>query len=402
MRNLRIILGFVILSVVCANAVAAEQAGLEKTIVDSNTINQKPIVQMAILLDTSGSMSGLIDQARGELWAIVNEFIYARKNGDAPEVQVALFEYGKSSVPSEDGFVRLIVPFTTDLDKVSEELFALTTNGGDEYCGWVIKDAVEKLKWSERAEDLKVIFIAGNEPFTQGKVAYRESCKAAIEKGIIVNTIHCGSESEGINGQWRDGAVLADGRFLNIDHNREIVHIAAPQDQQITALNSRLNETYIAYGEKGLELSERQQEQDKNASVLSAEAGVQRAVAKASGNYVNAGWDLVDAVNNNKLKVEELKDKELPENMQTMSKAERSEYVEQQSKKRAEIQEQIQKLNAERKKYVAAEMKKLQKEGDTLGSAVIETIREQAKGKSFEFERPQDETKTDAEKSEAK
>ncbi len=402
MRKLRIILSLIILLVACVNAIAAEKATVEKTIIDFNTINQKPVVQMAILLDTSGSMSGLIDQARGELWAIVNEFIYARKDGIAPEVQVALFEYGKSTVPSEDGFVRLIVPFTTDLDKISEELFALTTNGGDEYCGWVIKDAVEKLKWSERAEDLKVIFIAGNEPFTQGKVDYKESCKAAIEKGIVVNTIHCGSESEGINGKWKDGAVLADGRFLNIDHNRAIVHIAAPQDEQITAMNLRLNKTYIAYGENGLELSERQQEQDKNAAVLSAEASVQRVVAKSSANYVNAGWDLVDAVNNNKIKIEELKDKELPENMRTMSKAQRKEYVEQQSKKRTEIQEQIQKLNAERKKYVTAEMEKLQQEGNTLGSAVIETIREQAKSKDFEFEKPEEKSETDAEKNEAK
>ncbi len=402
MRKLRMILSLIILTVVCINVKAAEQAGMDKTIVNSNTINRKPVVQMAILLDTSGSMSGLIDQARGELWAIVNEFIYARKDGTAPQVQVALFEYGKSTVPSEDGFVRLIVPFTTDLDKISEELFALKTNGGDEYCGWVIKDAVEKLKWSDRAEDLKVIFIAGNEPFTQGNVDYKESCKAAIEKGIIVNTIHCGSESEGIEGKWKDGAVLADGRFLNIDHNRAIVHIAAPQDQQITALNSRLNETYIAYGAKGFEFQTRQEAQDKNATVLSAEAAVQRAVAKSSANYVNAGWDLVDAVNNNKVKIEELKDIELPENMQTMSESERKEYVIQQSKKRAEIQEQIQKLNAERKKYVAAEMKKLQKEGDTLGSAVIETIRKQAKSKNFEFERPQEEPKTDTKKSEAK
>ena len=94
---------------------------------------ENPLIQMAILLDTSGSMSGLIDQARAELWSIVNEFIAARKEGKAPEFQVALYEYGKSSVPKETGYIRLIVPFTTDLDKISEELFALTTNGGDEY-----------------------------------------------------------------------------------------------------------------------------------------------------------------------------------------------------------------------------------------------------------------------------
>ena len=173
-------------------------------------IEEKPLVQMAILLDTSGSMSGLIDQARAELWAIVNEFIFAKRNGKAPELQVALYEYGKSSLPGTEGYIRMIGPFTTDLDKVSEELFALSTNGGSEYCGWVIKEATQALEWSSSPDDLKVIFIAGNEPFTQGPVDYRQACKATVSKGIVVNTIHCGPERTGIDDKWKDGALLAE------------------------------------------------------------------------------------------------------------------------------------------------------------------------------------------------
>ena len=115
----------------------------------------------------------------------------------------------------------------------------------------MIREATEKLAWSKVADDLKVIFIAGNEPFTQGPVDYREVCKAAIAKGIIVNTIHCGSEQEGIDGKWKDGAVLADGRHLNINHNQQIVHIPAPQDREIADLGLKLNETYIPFGAEG-------------------------------------------------------------------------------------------------------------------------------------------------------
>ena len=104
-----------------------------------------PLVQVAILLDTSGSMEGLIEQAKSQLWKIVNEFINAKQNGRRPDLQVALYEYGKSSLAKESGWIRQIVPFTNDLDKISEELFKLKTNGGEEYCGWVIKDAVEQL-----------------------------------------------------------------------------------------------------------------------------------------------------------------------------------------------------------------------------------------------------------------
>lgn len=349
---------------------------------------EKPLVQMAILLDTSGSMSGLINQARAELWAIVNEFIFAKRGGVAPELQVALYEYGKSTLPATEGYIRQIVPFTTDLDKVSEELFALKTNGGQEYCGWVIKQATEELTWSKADDDLKVIFIAGNEPFTQGKVDYRQSCKAAIAKSIVVNTIHCGSTAVGISGKWKDGAVLADGKYLNIDQNRQVVHIAAPQDKQITELSIKLNDTYIAYGTEGIALYERQSAQDSSALSLSKEAAIQRAATKASLYYRNDHWDLVDALANDKVKLEDVEAKDLPENMRKMTVKERKAYVEAKKAGRARIQQKIQELNDQRKKYVAAEMKKQQKPGETLGSAITQAVREQAKKKNFKFEPP--------------
>jgi len=349
---------------------------------------KKPLVQMAILLDTSGSMSGLIDQARIELWAIVNEFIFAKRNGLEPEIQVALYEYGKSSLDAKDGYIRKIVPFTTDLDRVSEELFALKTNGGSEYCGWVIKEATQSLTWSNSPDDLKVIFIAGNEPFTQGPVDYREACKAAISRAIVVNTIHCGSEGDGLAGHWKDGAALADGRFLNINHNRAVVHIEAPQDREIAELSARLNETYIAFGVAGRMASERQAAQDRNAASASKEAAVQRALAKSSFNYRNESWDLVDAFKGNTVKLEDVETEALPENMKKMTAEERRAYVEAKTKERAEIQKRIQELNAQRKDYVAAEMKKHHSKSDTLGSAIIAAVREQAVGKSFSFEPP--------------
>jgi hypothetical protein len=363
--------------------------GEEKTLVEMPKPEKKPLIQMAILLDTSGSMSGLIDQARAELWAIVNEFIFAKRNGMQPELYVALYEYGKSALPADEGYIRMIVPFTTDLDKVSEELFALRTNGGQEYCGWVIKEAAEDLQWSSSPDDLKVIFIAGNEPFTQGPVDYRQSCKAAVSKGIIVNTIHCGSQKDGLNGKWKDGAVVADGQYLNIDHNRQIVHIPAPQDREISELSVKLNETYIPYGLHGDKASERQTVQDRNAATASKEAAVQRAVAKSSANYRNEAWDLVDAVQNDKLELEKMEDKELPEAMRNMTAEERKAYVETKAKERAEVQEKIQQLNEQRKKYVAEEMKKRQNEGSTLGSAIIQAVREQAARKNLVLEPPE-------------
>jgi len=352
-------------------------------------IPDKPLVQMAILLDTSGSMSGLIEQAKIELWAIVNEFIFAKRNGLEPNLQVALYEYGKDSLDQKDGYIRQIVPLTNDLDKISEELFALKTNGGSEYCGWVIQDATKLLKWSDSPDDLKVIFIAGNEPFTQGPINYSKACKEAISKGIIVNTIHCGSESEGLQGHWKDGAVLADGDFLNIDHNQQVAHIAAPQDDEIARLSMELNDTYIAYGQAGEAARQRQAEQDKNAADISKQALMSRAVTKSSFNYRNSNWDLVDALKENQVELEDIKKKDLPENMQSMTMDQRKAYTDAKAKERDEIQKKIQELNIKRESYIAAERKKQQADGSTLGSAIIKAVRNQAIGKNFEFNKPE-------------
>lgn len=347
---------------------------------------KKPLVQMAILLDTSGSMEGLIEQAKAQLWKIVNEMALAKKSGVSPQLEVALYEYGKSTIPAAEGYIRMLVPMTTDLDKISEELFKLKTNGGSEFCGHVIQSATRELGWNKSNNHLKVIFIAGNEPFTQGNVDYKESCKEAISKGIIVNTIFCGNNNEGIRTKWKHGADLADGKYMNIDHNRKIVHIKAPQDKKIVELGRKLNKTYIAYGKKGRRMQERQKKQDSNAASMGGAVAAQRAVTKASKQYTNVGWDMVDAEKEGKLKVEEVAKEDLPEEMKKMTKKQRREYIEKKKKEREELQKEINKLRKQRDKYVAEKRKKMAKD-NTLDEAVIKAVREQAKKKKFKFEK---------------
>ena len=353
-------------------------------LVDKNPA-KKSSVQLALLLDTSGSMDGLIDQAKSQLWKIVNELAKTKKNGSSVDLYVALYEYGKQSIPVDEGYLRNIVPFTQDLDKISDELFKLQTNGGDEYCGKVILNAVDNLQWNKSNDNLKIIFIAGNEPFTQGNVDYKEACKKAIKKGIVVNTIFCGNYDEGIQTFWKDGADLADGKYVNIDHNAAIVHIDAPQDEDIIKLGQALNKTYIAFGDYGKEKKELQAEQDANSMSLSPEVMVQRSVTKSGAQYKNSGWDLVDAKREGKVKIEELKDEELPEEMKKMTVQERKSYLDKMEKEREVIQNKINKLNDERSKYIAQKMLDNKNE-NTLDAVMIKTIREQAKQKNYKFQ----------------
>lgn len=345
----------------------------------------RPIIQVAILLDTSNSMDGLIGQAKSQLWTFVNQFSPLRRDGLAPELQVALFEYGKSSLPAGENYLRMVVPFTTDLDRVSEQLFALNTRGGDEYCGAVIKSATEGLAWSASSRDLKVIFIAGNEPFTQGHVSYQQSCEVARTRGLTVNTIFCGPYQEGVATSWADGARIGGGSYMNIDQDRQAVHIPSPQDQEIERLGGELNKTYIPIGEKGYSSLQNQAAQDSNAMKAGAGAVNERSKAKASGFYRADSWDLVDAEKSGSKKLETMDKKELPKEMQSMKPAEARAYVDAQAKRRVEIQLKIQKLSGEREKFIAAKRKELTARGGakTLDAAMAEALAYQAKAKGF-------------------
>ena len=343
-----------------------------------------PRIQLAILLDTSGSMDGLIDQARSRLWRIVNELATAKKNGLAPRLQVALYEYGQNAIPAAAGYLRRIVPLSEDLDRISEELFRLKTNGGEEYCGQVIQAAVRELEWSGATGDLKMIVIAGNEPFTQGGTDYRASCREAIGRGIIVNTIFCGDYQEGLQSDWKAGADLADGQYLAINADQAPPPVNAPQDAEIARLGQELNQTYIAYGKDGAGGKARQKEQDLNAAAVSGEVLAQRAAAKAAPQYNNSSWDLVDAKKSGQVKLEELSEAELPQEMKGMSAKERSEYVASMQGKREALQKKIAALHAERERFVSDRMKN-QPAAGTLDEAIIRALHRQAAEKKFTF-----------------
>lgn len=349
-------------------------------------------IQVAVLLDTSNSMDGLINQAKAQLWKMVNELALARDSkGNIPSLELALYEYGNDGLSAEGNYIRQVSPFTNDLDFVSERLFSLTTNGGSEYCGAVIKNATEQLTWNGNADDLKIIFIAGNEAFDQGPVDYHQSCKNAISRSILINTIFCGNAEEGMSTHWKDGADLADGRYMTINSDAAIVHIDAPQDSLINGLNLKLNDTYIGYGDYGKSRKEMQNVQDSNAATYGAANSAQRAMTKASKSYRNDSWDMVDAAKERggaEKIAAETRDEDLPEEMKKMTKDERVKYIDEKAKQREAIQQQISQLSEERRKYVAQKEKDLaaQTGNNTLDAAILNSIREQAKAKKYTFE----------------
>jgi len=333
-------------------------------------------IMLALLLDTSNSMDGLIDQAKSQLWKIVNELAVAKcSDGARPNIRIALYEYGN------DG---LVSPLTSDLDVISEKLFALTTNGGNEYCGFVINKSLKQLEWSASKADLKMIFIAGNEPFTQGPLSYHLACGLAKEKDVVVNSIFCGSFSEGIETSWKKGADLTGGSYMSIEQNRKTVYVSSPYDEKIDALNDRLNDTYIYYGASGVHKKELQAAQDSNAESYGQANKVERAISKSSHAYKNSSWDLVDAAKDDSKVITETKEEYLPKEMKGMTVEQRKEYVNQKSADRATIQKEIQVLNEKRKTHIAQQSAGKSEEA-MLDATMINAIKGQAKSKNLSW-----------------
>ena len=343
-------------------------------------------VDLAICLDTSGSMRGLIQSAKQKLWAVVNELATARPK---PVLRVALYYYGSSRLKAEDGWVKQLCPLTGDLDTVYEKLFSLSAGGSTEYVARVMHEATTQLKWAKSKDALRIIFVAGNERATQDPVhKLRDTCKAAATSGIIVNTIYCGPEATGRSSGWSDAAAWADGQYAAIDHDRGTVVINTPHDKKLAELSAKLNTTYVGYGRAGKDGKGRQAAQDANASSLNVAAAAQRASAKSGGLYNNAGWDLVDASKEKDFDITKVKNEDLPEPMRKMSDTEKKAYVAKQAASRAGIQKEVMELSKKRDAFVKAEMAKNGlDEKASFDAALRKMVRTQAEKQNFKFEK---------------
>ncbi len=351
--------------------------------VDPASTNTAKKIKLALLLDTSGSMDGLIDQAKSQLWTIVNEMATAKCDGAKPEVKIALYEYGNDGLPASEGYIRLVTPLTNDLDKLSQDLFALKTNGGSEFCGQVIQTACRQLDWSADGGDLQILFIAGNEPFTQGSINYQMACEEARKKNIIVNTIFCGDFQEGINTFWKSGADLTSGSYASIEQNSKTVFIPSPYDNKIDQLNTQLNSTYIEYGTEGKKRKEAQVTQDAESESYGAANKVNRAVSKSTHVYQNKSWDMVDAAEDKSFDVTKVSKDQLPEPMKNMTDDQKKNYVKQKTVEREKIKVDIQELNKLRTTFLLTQQ--TSDKESRLDKSMIQAIKAQAEKKNFKF-----------------
>lgn len=347
-------------------------------------VSSQPRIDVVFCIDRSGSMNDVIETAKKKVWSIVNEVARAKPS---PELRIGLIGYGSGTS------IIHKLELTSDLDEVYKHLntYHVDANGA-EFVGHAIHVATDDMKWAEGKQVLKIIYMVGNETAHQGppELDYSKTAPAAIAKGIMVNAIYCGNyDKTTAPPTWREFAKLADGQYMEIAADGGAVVIATPFDSELSALNTKLNGTYVGYGGRARAGAENQKAQDANAASLAPSVLADRVASKSSRQYSNSTWDLVDAAKEKDFDLKKVKDEELPDEMRKLDAKGRKAYIEKKTKERDDIQKSIKDVAAKRDAYVKDEMKKLAggKPADSFDAAVRDSLRKQAEEKGFAFEK---------------
>lgn len=341
----------------------------------------KPRIEVCFVLDTTGSMSGLIEGAKQKIWSIANEMISAKP---APELRLGLVAYRDKG----DQYVLKTFDLTNDIDAVYANLKEFKADGGGdtpESVNEAMHEAVTKMSWSQDRSVLKIIFLVGDAPPHMdyaGAPKYPEICQAAMKKDLIINTVQCGGITE-TTPIWREIAKLSEGNYVAIAQEGGMVAIATPMDTELAELNRKVGGTLVAYGGERARREVYAKQAASEAAPAAATADRLSFNAK-TGKAVQGDGELLDALASGKLKISEVKKEQLPKDWQRLNETELQAAIAKKQKERAELQAKILQLNKERDEYIAAERKKVAK-ADSFDSQVGTAIRAQAAKKGISY-----------------
>ncbi len=350
--------------------------------------SQNPKIDVVFVLDTTGSMSGLIQTAKEKIWSIATTMASAQPT---PEIRIGLVAYRDRG----DQYVTKMVDLSSDLDSVYATLMDFEAGGGGdtpESVNQALNDAIHKMSWSEGEQAYQVVFLVGDAPphMDYNEIRYPEIVASAIEKGIVINTIQCGQMSTTI-APWTQIASLGQGRFFQVEQAGGAVAYTSPFDDEIAALSARLDDTRLYYGtdeekERMLRKVAATDKLELHASVATrARRGVFNAAVGGRANLIGEN-ELVDAVARGEVELDEIEPAALPEALKPMAPAEQQAYVARLAGEREDLKRQIQELSADRDGYLAKKVDEAGGMKDSLDMQLYEAVKEQAGKAGLEYE----------------
>src|SRR5437867_5420258 len=344
----------------------------------------KPRIEVCFVLDTTGSMSGLIEGAKQKIWSIANEMISAKPT---PEIRLGLVGYRDRG----DEYITKVFDLTNDIDAIYGQLQTFRAAGGGdtpESVNEALQDAVQKMSWSQDRRVLKIIFLVGDAPPHMDYVAgpkYPQVCQQAMKKDLIINTVQCGSLAE-TTPVWQEIAKLSEGSYAAIAQSGNMAVVATPMDEKLGELNKRMGATLIPYGDTDVR-------REVGAKQAVAESAPAAAVAdRLSYNArtrkaVQGAGELLDALANGEVRLDAIDKKQLPPEFQKLTREEMEKRIAKTRQDRAVVQKEIDELSKKRDAYIQAENKRLAAagKGDGFDEKVAETIHQQAERKGINY-----------------
>ena len=380
--------GLTLATVVYYPQLQARNIKIDPPIQNHFVADDKPIVDVVFVLDTTGSMSGLIQTAKEKIWSIATTMASAQPT---PEIRIGLVAYRDRG----DAYVTKVVDLSSDLDSVYATLMDFQAGGGGdspESVNKALNDAVNKMSWSEGKQAYQVVFLVGDAPphMDYNEVRYPQIVAQAMEKGIVINTIQCGNMPMTVD-PWTQIASLGHGSFFQVEQAGGAVAYSTPFDKKIATLSAKLDETRLYYGsdEDKNKMAAKVAATDKlnaSASVESrARRGVFNSTVGGTANMLGEN-ELVDAVASGDVVLEDIEPEALPAALKPMAPEEQKAYVASLADERSKLKRQIQALSTDRDGYLAEKVEEAGGRKDSLDQKLYDAVKEQGGKAGFEYE----------------
>lgn len=334
-------------------------------------LSDRPRVEVVFCLDTTASMGSLLQGAKQKIWAISNQILTGRPT---PSLRVGLVAYRDRGAAVE--YVTKVFDLSEDLDAIGGHLKGLTAAGGGdlpESVNEALDDALHKMKWTSGSDALRIVFLVGDAaPHMDYKddIKYPETCKKAADRGVIVNTVQCGTDAD-CRKHWQEIARLAGGRYVQIAQTGGVVVSATPFDDRLVAINKELAKSILTYGDAKVQ-AEGRRKADEAAKLTAAFGAADRAAFSARNRRV-AAYDLLDNVRDGKVKLAELPKSQLPAELREQSEAERSAHLEALQAKREVLWKEAVDLDRKRTAHVLRD-----ETNKAFDNQVLDMLRDQA------------------------
>jgi Mg-chelatase subunit ChlD len=379
---------FIVLALLAATATGIatypliQQAQATQTVQTTTQIPaQSHRIEVVFVLDTTSSMSGLIQAAKEKIWSIATTMASARQN---PEIRMGLVAFRDRG----DAYITRSYDLSSDLDSMYVSLMDFRAQGGGdgpESVNQALHDAVHDMSWSADSNTYKVVFLVGDAPphmDYHNDVKYPVTLEAARRKGIIVNAIQSGQHQH-TRPAWQQIASLGQGEYFQVEDSGNTVAVATPFDEKLSALAAELEDTRLYFGDKEAKKAQKAK-LDANARLrkeLSTEALARRDTfnATASGKANLLGdRELVDAISSGRVDLDEIEEENLPASLQALAPAEQMEVIGEQAKRRDELQQEIRKLSESRSSYIKQKVEAAGGADDSLDEKIYGAVRDQA------------------------